>query len=368
MRNSLACQLAFGAVLLAIGPAAQAQSLDCLAAYDVIEVIRQQEYDPSADVNLLHDKVVRSTEDCPELRELWELRAKLALKAGNLTDVEVAKKRGNIPHPLVKNPPENAGFDPTKPIHKRFALVAGTSDFNPRLQSEVQKLEYADNDLRLMQDVFKTTLGFDEVKGLTGSNFTATGLRAEISKLRETQADDLVVIYLLSHGVPTKEDSRNVSFILAYDSDLADFHTRYSTTISATRLVQEIFQEIPAQRIILILDTCYSGNAISGQRDSAGHPAPYLLDAYTKGAGRVVIAAAGAGQRSWEVPEKRQGAFVYCLNQAADKTKTDAAGDGRQRSVGELFTATKACVMELKPEQKPELFASDGARSVALSR
>jgi hypothetical protein len=257
------------------------------------------------------------------------------------------------------------GFNPSTPIRKRWALIAGTSTFETT--NSLASLEYASNDFDRMRMLFRDRLGFDEVATLTGKDFTRDGFKDQIARLRgQVQKDDLVVIYLLGHGYPTKEDPNDTSFILTYDSHVASARERYVSSLQVVDVVQELYRELPAERVILLLDTCYSGDAITGQKDYAGHPAPKLLDAFTRGSGRAVISAASASQRSWELPDKGQGAFVFCLDQVLN---TSSAAP-----LGELFAAVKACVATsvktvLGPgySQEPALFASDGAKGIVLA-
>lgn len=358
---------------LLFSAAAAAQSLDCMAAFDTMTRVKEQILDPDADLDELHHIISARTNDCEDLAALWLLRAQLANYRGDARDEKLSLIRSGVKNALdgkviraAMN--RNEGFDPSTPIRNRVALVAGTSIFSEKLAKKLPPLEHADDDLTKMDSLLRDTLAFNSVRSLTQEEFTLANFRAEIARLvDETNEDDLVVIYLVSHGLPTAEAKNNVSYVVAYDSNIDNARQRYLTTIEIVDLVQEVYREIPAKRILLLLDTCYSGDAITGQKSYAGHPAPHLLDQLTRGSGRAVIAAAGADQRSYELAEQQQGAFVYCLNEALTRAPN--------LRLGELFVKVRSCVTtSVHSEhgagltQQPVMFAAEGARDIVLAR
>jgi uncharacterized caspase-like protein len=77
-----------------------------------------------------------------------------------------------------------------------------------------------------------------------------------------------------------------------------------------------------ALRTAVILDTCYSGGAVTNESKLMGKglantsPSQSTLDRMSQGTGRIVIAAASANEESLESPELRHGYFTYYLLQA----------------------------------------------------
>lgn len=342
-----------------------------MEAYDTLTKIKEQIFSgdlSKAEIASLHRRIKARTADCEDLAELWQMRARLATLAGDTADAEVVKRRGSdffvSSSTIEAAKAATSSFNPNAPIRKRWALLAGTGTFRYKDELGVADFEYARQDLMLLEKTLAGKFSFPAINTLYRERFTLNEWRQAVAQLREqVQEEDLVVIYVLSHGKPTKEDRNSTSFIYAYDSRGGDPQKTYASSIQVIDLVQELYRELRAQRIILILDACFSGDAISGQRDYAGHPAPHLLEAFTRGSGRAVIAAAKANQKSWELPAKKQGAFMYCFGQASQTAST----------VGEIFAATKGCVAKevgaLGPghDQEPELFSSDGAKSIALA-
>lgn len=360
MPAALVCAVCLGAPTMSA-----AQSAECVEAYDTLTKIREQLYaggQTKPGLAALHHKVRSRTADCSDLTELWQMRARLAEMLGDATDVATVKARGSAYYraePIVAR----TAFNAAAPIGKRWALIAGTGTFAHKDELRVTDLEYAETDISLVHTMLSQRLGFSNVETLAGSKFTLDNWRSAIARLRENVSEnDLVMIYLVSHGKPTKEDSNNTSFILTHASRGGDAAAVYTTSLQVIDLVQELSRELRAQRVVIILDACFSGDAISGQRDYAGHPAPNLLEAFTRGSGRAVIAAARANQRSWELPARKQGAFAYCLDKVTSPTAT----------LGETFSALRACVasevtaLGTGNAQEPEIFASEGTRGLVL--
>jgi soluble cytochrome b562 len=351
-------------IVAASASSAFAQSLECLAAYDSLSKLQEHEIARTKTIEDLLDSVSRQTEYCPESTDLWAYRYKLAKLAGRTDDADVAAQRGELESAITAidiKAKQRPKFNPSSQVGIRRALIAGTSTFQNTIPG-IPALEYADSDFELMKTVLEKKLGFTEVHSLTGSSFTKKGFEDALFGLRDnSQPNDIVVIYLMSHGVPIEGESSHISYVLAYDSNNENPKQRYLTAIRATDLVRRVFEDIPAERVVLILDTCYSGSAITGQRDFAGHPSPQILKAQTDGAGRVVIAASGESQRSIELADEQQGAFVFCFDQAV------SGEGGPSRPIGELFASVGSCVSDKsKKMQTPVMFASDGSRAIVL--
>jgi uncharacterized caspase-like protein len=150
----------------------------------------------------------------------------------------------------------------------------------------------------------------------------------------------------------------------------------YATSLQMIDLVQILRRDVQARRVVLILDTCYSGDA-TGSRGVALAPVSSnsanvaatstfsgALDAFAKEGARVVISASRAEQQSWESDRLKHGYFTYYL---LDALRQDRA----QTPLGKLFEivrdSTAAAVHKDHPgaEQTPTILEnSDGATIV----
>jgi hypothetical protein len=350
-------------------PRAEAQSEMCQEAYESRDQIREKMNESAPNWTALHYKAKQQTQQCDLLASLWHLREQLALKVGDTKDAELSRERrqGKFVmrdaefEALLASRPKS--FNPATPVGNYWALVAGTGQFKQKGKA----LEFAVRDLQAMKDTLRAW-SYPDAQVLTaiGKEFTKASLTKQIATLREQVAeDDLVMVYVLSHGMEGAEDTNSTSILLTSETDASTPQRRYETGIQTIALVQEIFRELKARRVIVILDACFSGDGITGHRAAPGQLSPRFLDLLTQNSGRVVISASMADQRSFELREQSMGAFAYCW--------TTAAKQQGSTTILDLFSATEACVAREvskfpeRVEQRPAIFASERAKRIALA-
>lgn len=134
---------------------------------------------------------------------------------------------------------------------------------------------------------------------------------------RKAGKDDMVLIYFAGHGA-TEDDSLSPDgdglekYILPYDADLKDL---YASALPMTE-ISKIFSRIKAERLIFIVDACYSGASggrtigVPGKRANISEA---FIDRISSGKGRVVMTASGANEISMEKEEFGHGVFTYYL-------------------------------------------------------
>lgn len=191
------------------------------------------------------------------------------------------------------------------------------------------RLKYADKDAQafvdLMQAVAKGKGLYDDVRPslVLESDATEKGIEAAIERMRgEVGANDVFILYLAGHG-------RNIAGMYYFIPQ--DLTTEGGRTIQKNAIDQDKLQRwlarIPAQKSILILDTCESEGAARSpavERETA-------VERLRHATGRSVIAAAstaafegyeGHGLLSWAIRDaftERQGSggeFVGLLQLA----------------------------------------------------
>lgn len=163
-----------------------------------------------------------------------------------------------------------------------------------------------------------------------------------------------------------------VSYIAAFDSDLSTPASRYATSIQMVDLVVDLTRELQSMRVVLILDTCFSGDAGSAagqdsvQELNVSREASFseALRLFRAGAGRAVLTAATADQESYQSTKLGHGFFTYFLL----KSLRDSSG---QISLAELYRQVKAetesvVAKELGKTQTPLLFAGAGAGAMQI--
>ncbi|MGH3874041.1 MAG: caspase, EACC1-associated type [Pseudonocardiaceae bacterium] len=224
----------------------------------------------------------------------------------------------------------------------RVALLVGCSDYEdprfPRLPAPAQDVEALAGLLAdpTVGDFTVATL-FNEPSGVTSEQIEAF--------FANRKPDDLLLLYFSCHGV--LDPRGRLYFVTANTTkDRLD-----STGISA-RWVKEQMDHSRSQRIVLLLDCCYSG-AFSGglTRRSAG--TEEILE-QLGGHGRVVITASDKMEYAYG------SEFTNAVIRGLATGAADLDGDG-QVSVYELYHYVYDQVCQHMPDQTPTM-STDGMR------
>jgi uncharacterized caspase-like protein len=280
--------------------------------------------------------MVDAAKVCRDQPELLYYRAILAREAGDKDRSyydRKLKESGYQPSydpfsvPAAASAGQDTGF-----ISQKWALVVGVNEF----RNGVGKLNFAakdSNDFRqYLIDPNGGRFQTDHVKCLTNADATLEGVKEGLGWLRlNVKPDDLVVIYFSSHGSARGADPNGVSYIILNDTDLSRPEKLYATSLQMIELVQTLNREIRARRLVLFLDTCFSGDAIQGIANGSKRvvaawssappaeaaPASAAFSAAFKnlksGIGRAVITASRADELSWEDEEHKNGYFTHYL-------------------------------------------------------
>ena len=157
---------------------------------------------------------------------------------------------------------------------------------------------------------------------------------------RKTTRDDLVLIYYAGLGAPeadttSKEKDGLAKYLIPRNVQPESLRS----TAFAMEEVQGILARIPAERVVLLLDTSYSGGA-GGRSFAPSNARPrtlsdQFLERLTKSRGRLVITASGPNEVALETAELGHGLFTYYLLEGLSG-KADRNGDGVV-TVSELY-------------------------------
>jgi uncharacterized caspase-like protein len=226
----------------------------------------------------------------------------------------------------------------------RWAVVIGISQYENR---GIPALRYAERDAQAVYHFLTTRAGFPAEQVLlltdrTEQKPTLENIRRALGDFlaRRPGRDDTVLIYFAGHGAPEidaagVESDGLVKYLVPRN---ADPDSLYSTAFPMDE-VQRIFARIPAERVIMFLDTCYSGYAggrtFARQQVRAGGVTEQFLDRLTRSKGRVIITASGPNEVALELPDVGHGLFTHYLLEGLDG-RADRNGDGIV-TVSELY-------------------------------
>lgn len=234
--------------------------------------------------------------------------AKPAAKA-----VPAGSKQVNMPgKPAAAAKPGAKQIGGPLTVGDKWAVVIGVSQF---ADGNVPSLKYAAKDAKdfydYLTDPSMGNFKKDHVRLLTNEDATKVNIMDSLGDSflpHAVRAEDLVVIYLSTHGSPAGADMNGLNYVIAYDTNLKK---PYSTAISMKDLVATLKDRVRTNRKVMVLDTCYSG---AGAEEHKGLVRTNVnANALAKTMGSVVITSSAADQRSWESDNLKNSYFTRFL-------------------------------------------------------
>jgi len=349
-RRLAATTLTIALACFAAVPLAQAQGARCGAGVDlVVQALEKMSANSSNDeLGDANQLLKRAAELCGELGDAWYYRSLIERKLGHAQLADFAMRQAlKFPsdasteqlNPFVLATPElrassRAVTGPGTPAPAaashpadRWALVIGIGSFT---DPHIEPLKYTASDAQSFQDaLIDPKIGNfkgDHVHILLNDDATTKNIKMQLNWLaRSAGPDDIVVVYVATHGSSRDLDTVGVNYVITHDTEIGaniDPDSLYATALPMVDIANAIATRVKAQRAAIFLDTCYSGNAAvkdtkliaPGIKNSA--PSPQMLDHIKQGTGRMVFAASGTEQESLESDTLQHGFFTYFLVQA----------------------------------------------------
>jgi uncharacterized caspase-like protein len=337
----------------------------CGAGKDLV-VQALERITPQSDNNAFEDALQllkHAVSVCGELGDAWYYRSLVEKRLGHeaLAKYAMDKARFNGSeameqglNPLVLSTPASRGITaesetaasgpaspsaapPVKPgpVNQKWALVIGISRFT---DASVPSLHYTTADANAFADELKDpAIGRfppANVHVLTDEKATTRNIKEELNWIaRHAEPNDLVLIYVATHGTPRTLDSAGgANYLVTYDTEINtagafDEDAMYATAYPMVELANAVATRMRALRTAVILDTCYSGGtAKAGEVAPKAQlantaPSDKMLNRMSQGTGRIVLAASRVDEQSMESNDLRHGYFTYYLLQALQNTK-----------------------------------------------
>ena len=392
MPSILACAAVFlAAIFLCIPIFAQER---CGAGTDLM-VQALERVQPNSSPAQLRDTVEllkHATAECISLGDAWYYRSLLERKLGNarLADYSLEKARQNNSEALQQQLDPfvlstNPNIKPAGPIREKWALVVGIAKFQDK---SIPILRYTTADANgFAQTLLNANVGrfkSSNVAVLTDSQATTKNIREKLNWLARTaQPDDLVVIYIATHGSSRDLDTAGVNYIITADTEITpkkrsrddtvdsdkdiDHDALFATALPMVEVANTVASRVRATRVAVFLDTCFSGAAAgSGGTKNVSAAMGFksvsasTLDHMSEGAGRVILAASQENQESMESASLGHGYFTYYILQGLQQSKG-------MDTMGKLFTFVRDQVSTLaKQAQVPVMAQSDQGDLIVL--
>ncbi len=210
-------------------------------------------------------------------------------------------------------------------------------------------LSCAELDATALHSLFADTFG-DGGELLTSDQATRAAILGELETLKSCSEDDFVVITFSGHGSELHQ-------LVTYDTEITNLA---GTTIPLSELADH-FAEIPARRLVCILDCCFSGGMGAkvlrvDAKPRALKSTDALLDELA-GEGRLILTASSPTEEAWENGRVGHGLLTYHLLEALKGTD-EVRSAGKIPVLGLLQHVTRSVIdaaREIGATQNPSL-------------
>jgi helicase len=216
----------------------------------------------------------------------------------------------------------------------------------------INELSCARRDATALEALFADTLGGTTVL-LADGEATRRRIEAEFASLATCAPDDTVVVAFSGHGSETHE-------LVTHDADLVDL----PKTAVPLDLLQDWFSRIPAKRLILFLDCCFSGG-IGAKVLHIDAKARDLLStearlAQLAGSGRIIFTASAANEPAYEHRRFGHGFLTNFLLEALRGAEGVASGGklSLYRLLEHVTARVKAAALQIGRPQNPTMRGS----------
>jgi len=270
----------------------------------------------------------------------------------------------------------------------QYAVVVGVADY-PGTEND---LNYTDDDAVAVAGPLLEDARWQEenVRLLSDEGATKGAFRQTLLDLvAEASAGDLLLVYFSGHGTtgpdlpPYDELDGRDEYLCSYGSSPEEF-------IRDDEL-SDWLANLPVQRIIVILDTCYSGgqirSSVGGQVKGLGStPLPLAGDGFSQDLQRLrlhpldlpdlsgwlaVLTSSAEDELSWEFgPPYGHGLFTYFLLQGMDGWADTEGNANGETSAEECFSYLEPRVLEISDlyglNQHPQLLDAYPGEAVWL--
>jgi len=246
-----------------------------------------------------------------------------------------------VGEPELEKPPFSMKADPDK-----FALVIGIENYR-----SAPPAKYAERDAATMRSYMRA-MGVPDrnIYFLTGANATKSAITGRLDELlpKTLNKKSSLFVYYSGHGSP---DEKGHGYIIPWDGEL----NMLASTAIPIRQFYAGLKALPAGRIVVALDACFSG---SGARSAIAEGSrPLVLvknDSDSLPANMAVLSSATGNEVSGAQDSAGHGLFTYYLLQPpAAKGKSGGA------SVSDVFKGVSESVSDeahrQNREQTPQL-------------
>jgi len=241
----------------------------------------------------------------------------------------------------------------------KLALLIEVSEYDAGLPP----LPGAQRDVGAMERVLQNPQrgNFDDVGLLSNPSPTEMQLAIETLFLENRHKDDLVLLYISSHGV---RDDDACLHLVTRTTQLRQSGQIFTATAVPASFIQSCMSRSRSRRQVLILDCCFSGAFAEGMQAKSLEQ-PLSIQKQLGGEGRAVLTSSTATQVSYA--EEDASIYTRYLVEGIETGAADLNKDGAI-TIDELHQYAKRRTQEAAPAMKPEIFAIREGYTIQLAK
>ena len=205
-----------------------------------------------------------------------------------------------------------------------WAVIVGINDYQ-----NWPKLRYCVNDANAIEQMLISQYGFKKSNIIKLLDKDATrerivwALGDQLADPNKVRREDRVFVFFAGHGATRKLPSgKELGYIVPVD---AESEASQAKSISMAQL-QEFCELIPAKHLYFVVDSCYSGLALTRSGGTSGKSTNYLEE-ITKRMARQILTAGGADQQVADNGPGGHSIFTWTLLQGLQGL-ADTDGNG----------------------------------------
>ncbi|MBO0720471.1 MAG: polysaccharide deacetylase family protein, partial [Blastocatellia bacterium] len=219
---------------------------------------------------------------------------------------------------------QDAGEIKRSYYHDSWAVIIGINDYQ-----NWPKLRYCVNDANSVEQLLTSQYGFKQSNIIKLLNKDATrerivwALGDQLGNPNKIKKDDRVFVFFAGHGATRRLPSgKELGYIVPVD---AEAEVSQAKSISMAQL-QEFCELIPAKHLYFVVDSCYSGLALTRAGGISTKNANYLEE-ITRRTARQILTAGGADQQVADNGPGGHSIFTWTLLQGLQGL-ADTDGNG----------------------------------------
>jgi len=195
-------------------------------------------------------------------------------------------------------------------------------------------LDYSVADARSIADILsdKRRIAFRRVEqhNLYDQQATKQAILEKLRRIAEFNRNDVMVMYLAGHGIALHGEW----YFLPHETTLQADPEYYKKVGLSAQEIQKLLERIKIQRILVMVDACYSGAGLKAFR-KLQNTQRHFTRALSKQVGIVVLAATRRDQEASELADLGHGLFTYVVEQGM-QGKADVAPRNNKISAHEV--------------------------------